>query len=911
MKKYFFKKILLILSFGFILLGNNLVFAVDDIALDSISGDKNPPVMSLIGPSSITLTQGDTYTEEGATAVDLIDGEVEVFISGEVNTKIAKDYTVTYNSSDSSGNLSSIIRIVKVLPISSANIHLDIVASDKVLFSQDMEVSSCEEVLGSDVYTVNGYCAVSQSNLESDWSWYDDGAFLNSIESYSNNNDGNGIYWGWFSNLDLGGSALNKYILNNGDRIIINYDINPLKISVDNSSPTVGDIITISVSGFKYDENFNPTWVPSSGGSIVVGDNIFLLDSNGQYNLKILGTEVLGIIGKKEGFIDTESLIIEPVPSKSNIFIRNGDQIIYEGIYDIPSEGFVSISDSNGNLHEINKRSVLSIVKDIDIISDHFSIPSFEYNSDFDSLYLKCLITSNLENLCDNWQYVVGGNYPFVGMDKNILNDTLKIYIYFGPQNKISLSSNSINTNDVLTVNTQKYNYEKNIWESRSGVTVGVTKPNPLYPFSPDDSINASVDNNGVVTFSTLPVGVYDVGVKEDYYWPTEKLTVALYSPDNGGGSSGSDTDIDFSVSKALDFLNKNKDSDGSYGGSMYTDWVAIAASAGGNSNLKSTLASYLKDDSIDSSVITDYERRAMALMALGINPYTGTEINYIEKILESFDGNQFGEQSLINDDIFAVIVLKNAGYDSDDDIIIKSTEHIVSQQSNGSWGSIDITAAGVQALEGLEDIDGVSDAVSDSISYLISAQGLDGGFGNSFSTSWVLQILSDNNLSSKAKKYLSDIQQLDGGLLDLDADNDMRIWATAYSIPAILQKSWDDILNNFSKHVPKEIEKESNKGVVSEVEDTNTPILIKEIENIDVEQKIDKAVSPINQKVKSTSLKIDKISEEEVLENTTFINKENSESDIVIQKENYFVSVLNQIWAIIKGLFSWFLVRI
>jgi len=86
-----------------------------------------------------------------------------------------------------------------------------------------------------------------------------------------------------------------------------------------------------------------------------------------------------------------------------------------------------------------------------------------------------------------------------------------------------------------------------------------------------------------------------------------------------------------FSVSNALDFLLQNKENS-----PMYADWVAIAAGKGDNSDLKSYISNYLKSNPINSNIITDYERRAMALMALGVNPYNGTNVNYIKKIIDS-----------------------------------------------------------------------------------------------------------------------------------------------------------------------------------------------------------------------------------------------------------------------------------
>ncbi|MDP4033465.1 MAG: hypothetical protein Q8P60_11540, partial [Pseudorhodobacter sp.] len=127
-------------------------------------------------------------------------------------------------------------------------------------------------------------------------------------------------------------------------------------------------------------------------------------------------------------------------------------------------------------------------------------------------------------------------------------------------------------------------------------------------------------------------------------YVPSNNILIEVSSNDNGGGGGGGSytpAEKTFSISNALEFLSQNKDS----ASISVHDWMAIAAGAGDNSNLKSSISDYLKSNPIDSSVVTDNERRAMALMSLGINPYSGTEINYIQKITDSFDGTQFGDK--------------------------------------------------------------------------------------------------------------------------------------------------------------------------------------------------------------------------------------------------------------------------
>ncbi len=68
--------------------------------------DNTPPVITLLGQNPLTLTVGDTYTDPGATASDDVDGDLgTVAGSGTVDTANAGTYTVTYNVSDTAGNL--------------------------------------------------------------------------------------------------------------------------------------------------------------------------------------------------------------------------------------------------------------------------------------------------------------------------------------------------------------------------------------------------------------------------------------------------------------------------------------------------------------------------------------------------------------------------------------------------------------------------------------------------------------------------------------------------------------------------------------------------------------------------------------------------------------------------------------
>jgi len=76
--------------------------------------DTIPPVLSLNGPSFISLELGSPYTELGAEAIDVIDGPLSVIISGFIDIAIPGEYTITYTATDLSGNVATTERIIRV-----------------------------------------------------------------------------------------------------------------------------------------------------------------------------------------------------------------------------------------------------------------------------------------------------------------------------------------------------------------------------------------------------------------------------------------------------------------------------------------------------------------------------------------------------------------------------------------------------------------------------------------------------------------------------------------------------------------------------------------------------------------------------------------------------------------------------
>ena len=79
--------------------------------------DITPPTITLLGEKKVLLRVGDVYHEARATAMDKVDGEIEVFRIGSVDTSKVGVYTFVYSAKDKARNEASVSREVKVVAL--------------------------------------------------------------------------------------------------------------------------------------------------------------------------------------------------------------------------------------------------------------------------------------------------------------------------------------------------------------------------------------------------------------------------------------------------------------------------------------------------------------------------------------------------------------------------------------------------------------------------------------------------------------------------------------------------------------------------------------------------------------------------------------------------------------------------
>ena len=120
--------------------------------------DAEPPALKLRGVSYVALFKDEAYTEEGFTASDNIDGDLtdDVIVEGSVDTATPGEYILKYTVSDAVGNITEVIRTVKVLSPD----ELVILLNDEPVFTMDFSsqhgnINVEKDENGNNVYYTN------------------------------------------------------------------------------------------------------------------------------------------------------------------------------------------------------------------------------------------------------------------------------------------------------------------------------------------------------------------------------------------------------------------------------------------------------------------------------------------------------------------------------------------------------------------------------------------------------------------------------------------------------------------------------------------------------------------------------------------------------------------------------------
>ena len=128
--------------------------------------DSTAPVITLIGEEIINVPAGEEYSEENATALDDIDGDVAVIITGSVEV-VAKTYTITYTATDKANNSATLTRSVIISADNTPDVF-ELTAIDNAFLSTD--------IVSNEVTVAGVNTAITVSIIDGEYS-IDDGVY--------------------------------------------------------------------------------------------------------------------------------------------------------------------------------------------------------------------------------------------------------------------------------------------------------------------------------------------------------------------------------------------------------------------------------------------------------------------------------------------------------------------------------------------------------------------------------------------------------------------------------------------------------------------------------------------------------------------------------------------------------------
>jgi len=96
---------------------NNTTQVVEDApATNTPVTDKIAPVITLNDKPTLSIILGENYDEKGATVIDNYDQNIQLSISGDVDTHKIGRYQITYSATDKAGNRATVTRSINIIP---------------------------------------------------------------------------------------------------------------------------------------------------------------------------------------------------------------------------------------------------------------------------------------------------------------------------------------------------------------------------------------------------------------------------------------------------------------------------------------------------------------------------------------------------------------------------------------------------------------------------------------------------------------------------------------------------------------------------------------------------------------------------------------------------------------------------
>ncbi len=325
---------------------------------------------------------------------------------------------------------------------------------------------------------------------------------------------------------------------------------------------------------------------------------------------------------------------------------------------------------------------------------------------------------------------------------------------------KISVEKRTINEGDIISTTTiglqngdTAFSVLKRIANERgisidyigSGKTLYVAAIDGLSEFDHGPSSGWMYSVNG--NFPDYSSGVYELKDGDVLRWRyTTDLGADVGNPYNPSDGSGNNDQAEeepvTSIQKKLDYaanwILKNRDFSIQ---DNFNDWDAFALARAGKKVPQyyyDVLESYIKEKQGNFRLVTDYERMALAVTAIGKDPRNLAGYNFIEKI---YNHERMTNQGT-NGPVFALLALDARNYDVPANALWTREKLLawILEQQNADGGfplsksgagasDLDITAMTLQALSPYKDKKEVNAVIEKALTWLSKQQLASGGF--------------------------------------------------------------------------------------------------------------------------------------------------------------------------------------
>ena len=173
---------------------------------------------------------------------------------------------------------------------------------------------------------------------------------------------------------------------------------------------------------------------------------------------------------------------VMPAQDQITLTIRDGNITAFSGKVDLPdvSAPDLTITTTDGNTTAtVSPRSLLGILTELEASTTSFNITNLEYFSGL-SFYIKCInIPAESSTPCDSWTDAINNNYPQVSTALQRLSNNDVVYLFFGSQNQVALSTNSITSGQPFTAASRQYDLSSGNYQPLAGVTMASATTTP------------------------------------------------------------------------------------------------------------------------------------------------------------------------------------------------------------------------------------------------------------------------------------------------------------------------------------------------------------------------------------------------------------------------------------------------